>query len=124
MAANARKSGQEVRAFRETSDPPKNNMNRTGHKGRVDLSHSEVINGLIQAGMTAKSIASVGGGIPDVIAGFRGVTVLLEVKSGNNGLTEQEEKFALNWSGSYAVVYNAEEAVLAVEKHAKECGKI
>ena len=99
-------------------------MNRTGHKGRVDLNHAQVINGLLQAGMTAKSIASVGGGVPDVIAGFRGVTVLLEVKSGNNGLTSQEEDFASHWAGSYAVVYTPEEAVLAVEKHAKECGKL
>lgn len=90
----------------------------------MDLTHAEVINGLLQVGMTAKSIASVGGGVPDVIAGWRGVTVLLEVKSGNNKLNAQEEEFAAKWAGSYAVVYNAEEAIKAVEKHAKECGKL
>lgn len=99
-------------------------MNRTGHKGRVDLNHAQIINGLLEAGMTAKSIASVGGGIPDVIAGFRGITVLLEVKNGNNALTTQEESFALMWAGSYAVVRTKEEAIDAVLAHAKECGKL
>ena len=74
--------------------------------------------------MTAKSIASVGGGVPDVIAGWRGVTLLLEVKSGNNQLNEQELYFRHKWSGSYAVVYTAEEAINAVIAHAKDCGKL
>ena len=99
-------------------------MNRTGHKGRTDLNHAQVINGLRQAGMAAHSIASVGDGVPDILVGFRGICVVLEVKRYKEEPNQKEKDFAARWPGPYAIVNTPEEAILAVEKHARECGKL
>jgi hypothetical protein len=99
-------------------------MNRTGHTGRTDRNHTEILNGLRQAAIGAVSIASVGGGVPDLIAGFRGICIVLEVKVPGKKPNAGQVAFREQWPGPYAVVTTPEEAVLAVLRHAKECGKV
>lgn len=99
-------------------------MNRRGHKGRVDGNHGEVIAALRKAGIGATSTASVGDGFGDVVAGFRGVNILLEIKDGNKPMTADERKFAETWPGQIATVRNPEEAITAVLAYAKEMGRI
>jgi len=99
-------------------------VNRTGHRGRVDLNHAAIINGLRQAGIAAHSIASVGDGLPDILAGFRGVCMVLEVKRYKEGPTEAEREFASRWPGPYAIVTSPNEAVEAVLEHARSCGRV
>jgi hypothetical protein len=100
-------------------------MNRTGHKGRVDGNHGDVVKALRDAGIGAVSTASVGDGFGDVVAGFRGVNVLLEVKDGDKEpskrrLTAAERAFHDTWPGQIAVVETPEAAVVAVLDHAKK----
>lgn len=90
---------------------------RRGHAGKVDQSQPPIIAALRKAGMTAVSIAQVGGGVPDVLAGWRGITALLECKTGNEPLNAAEREFHATWAGHIAVVRTPEEAVIAVLKH-------
>lgn len=90
---------------------------RRGHAGKVDANHAEVISALRKAGISAVSIAQVGGGVPDIIAGWRDVTVLLEVKSGREQLNAAERAWHESWGGQVAVVWTPEQAVLAVIQH-------
>ena len=99
-------------------------MNRTGHKGRVDGNHAECIKALREAGISAISLASVGDGCGDILAGFRGANFLIEVKDGDKPQTAAERDFAAEWSGHYAVVTNAEAAVGAVVNAAKALGLV
>jgi len=86
-------------------------MNRLGHRGRVDRQHGEILAGLREAGVVAYSLASVGGGVPDIVAASRGETWLLEVKSASARLTPQEQIFAATWPGRYAVVRSVDDAL-------------
>ena len=98
--------------------------NRRGHAGRVDLSQKPIVDGLRKAGITAHSIATVGDGVPDVVAGWHGVTVLLETKTGNAGLTAAERAWHETWGGQVAVVRTPEETITAVIAHVRNCGRL
>jgi hypothetical protein len=102
-------------------------MNRRAN--RTDSNHTEIMEALKRAGIKPFSLAAVGDGCGDILAGFRGVNVLLEVKDGNKPpsarkLTAAEEEFHATWPGQIAVVSNPEAAVLVVLGHAKAMGRI
>lgn len=104
-------------------------MNRSGHKGRVDNNHKAVMDALRNAAMKPISLASVGDGCGDILVGFRGINVLLEVKDGEKPpsareLTAAEKEFESTWPGQYCIVLSPEEAVEAVLRHAKLIGVI
>ena len=90
----------------------------------MDGNQKEIIAKLRDCGMQAHSIASVGDGIPDVLVGYRGLTLVLEVKEPGENLTAAECKFVANWPGQHTVVTSFDEAFYAVTRHARECGKL
>ena len=98
-------------------------MNRRGHAGRTDANQSRIIEALRKLGATVVSTSQVGQGLPDLLVGWRGVTILLEIKDGarppsERKLTEAEAYFLANWKGGPAVVVNNEqEAINAVLAH-------
>lgn len=83
-------------------------------RGKVDRNQQYIVSALRQAGVSVKSTASVGDGFPDLVAGYRGQTYLLEVKSGDNALTPDEQAFFAEWRGLVRVVRSAEDALSAV----------
>jgi hypothetical protein len=64
----------------------------------------------------------MGDGVPDLLVGYRGYTLLLEVKDGNKPpsareLTPAEQKFFDEWTGGLlAVVNNVDEALEILKK--------
>jgi len=94
-------------------------MRRRAH---VDANQDDILRALRSAGITARSLAAMGKGIPDILAGFRGVNVLLEVKNPAAArgtaqaleLTVDEKDFHETWAGQVRVVTSPEEAVQAV----------
>lgn len=102
-------------------------MSRGVQRCRLDANHAAVVAALRRAGMAPLSLASVGGGCPDLVVGWRGVNVFLEIKDGNRPpsarkLTAQEREFHATWAGQVAVVTSPEEAVMAVIIHARDRG--
>lgn len=87
---------------------------------KIDANQTEVVKTLRAAGATVQSLATIGNGCPDLLVGYRGVTVLLEVKDGNKAasaqkLTPDQEKWHSNWGGGIlAVVNSAEQAMKAL----------
>lgn len=58
----------------------------------------------------------------DLLVGYRGRNVLLEVKDGNKPpsarkLTTDQVIFRAEWRGQYDVVQNEDEAIAAVQRH-------
>lgn len=51
-------------------------------RAKVDGNHAEIIAAIRAIGGQAQSIANIGGGSPDVLAAFRGVWYVLEIKDG------------------------------------------
>lgn len=93
-------------------------MNRRGHSGRTDANQSDIVKALLAAGCSVQSLASVGLGTPDLLAGRAGINYVLEVKDGNRipserVLTADEKKWHGRWQGQVAVVENVEQALEA-----------
>jgi Holliday junction resolvase len=56
---------------------------------RLDANHNDIVSALRAAGATVQSLASVGGGCPDLLVGFRGTWFCIEIKDGKNPLSKQ-----------------------------------
>jgi hypothetical protein len=83
---------------------------------RVDANQRAVVEALRAMGATVQLLHAVGKGCPDLLVGFAGRNVLLEVKDGNKrpsarALTPDEERFAATWRGQAAVVLGPAEAI-------------
>ena len=87
---------------------------------RKDANHSIVVQALEAAGVSVIDTSSMGGGFPDLIAGFGGVTVLIEIKNpktgyGRKGLNKNQLKWKEQWTGgAYAVIDSVEGALRLV----------
>lgn len=93
--------------------------------GRVDANHGQVVDALRQFGCVVRSTAQLGDGFPDLIVGYRGVLVVLEVKDGSKPesarkLTAAEVKFLSEWPRAY-VVTSPQDAIEAVVEAARPC---
>jgi hypothetical protein len=83
--------------------------------GRVDLSQSAIVKALRDIGASVQVLSAVGGGCPDLLAGWHGRCYLLECKTGKEGLrTDAQKKWHAKWSGHVAIVRTPEEAQLAI----------
>lgn len=94
-------------------------MNRRGHAGRTDENHLEISAALLAAGCSVQSLSVVGLGCPDIIVGYAGINILIEIKNPRNkpsdrALTPDEKKWHARWKGSVYTVETAEEALRLV----------
>ena len=83
---------------------------------RIDANQNDIVVALRACGAVVR-VVTQGDGIPDLLVGYRGYTLLLEVKDGSKPpsartLTEAEQKFFDDWKGGMlAIVNNADEAL-------------
>jgi len=87
---------------------------------RIDANQNDIVNALRACGAVVR-IVTQGDGIPDLLVGYRGYTLLLEVKDGNKSpsartLTESEQKFFDEWSGGMVAIVNSAEEALDILK--------
>lgn len=87
------------------------------HAAKVDANHSEIVGELRKRGIAVTSLAQIGKGVPDLLACFRGVLVLLEVKIPGEDLNAAQKEFAEVWP--VKVVRSKDEAVLACVEAAR-----
>jgi len=76
--------------------------------GRVDANQKLMVNQLRKLGISVAITSSQGGGFPDIVCGYRGINLLVEIKDGEKPpsaqkLTKQEEAFRESWRGGYIV---------------------
>ena len=96
-------------------------------KGRVDRNQQDIIDALRKAGCSVLSLASVGNGCPDIMAGIAGKNYILEIKDGTKPpsrqkLTPAQKRFhkfdpehpEKYWQGQKAVVSTVHEALSIV----------
>lgn len=79
-------------------------------RARVDSNHAEIVEALRGMGCSVQSLASVGGGCPDLLVGFRGRNVLLEIKAPKGETTDDQWTWGLKWNGQMGIVRSTEEA--------------
>ena len=91
------------------------------YANRIDANQNKIVDALRKAGAVVR-IISQGEGIPDLLVGYRGFTILMEVKDGDKvpsarKLTDAEQKFFDDWRGGMLVVINSvEEAIETLKR--------
>ena len=86
---------------------------------KVDANQREVVAALRGAGASVQLLHAVGEGCPDLLVGYKGLNMLLEVKDGSKPpsaqkLTPQQEVWHRDWRGHRVVVNSAEAALAAI----------
>lgn len=87
------------------------------HARRVDNNQSQIVTELQQIGASVIDLSGVGGGVCDLLVGYRGVNYLMEIKNletgyGKRGLNKNQKDLADEWRGSpIHVVYTGDEAL-------------
>ena len=95
-------------------------MIRRGHIGRTDANQGEIVKALRAVGCSVTSTSGAGNGLPDLLVGFRGETVLMEVKDGAKvpsakRLTDAEQHFVDHWRGRpVVIVESVDDALRAI----------
>ena len=84
---------------------------------RIDANHEQVVSALRAAGASVQSLAGVGKGVPDLLVGFQGKTLLMEVKDGKKTpserrLTEDQVRWHGAWRGGPLAVVDGVDAAL------------
>lgn len=88
---------------------------------RRDDGEDEIVKALREAGAVVR-VVTQGDGIPDLLVGYNGFTILMECKDGTKPpsarrLTEAEERFFQEWTGGMLVIVNSVEEALEVLKN-------
>lgn len=83
---------------------------------RVDGNQKKIAEIFRKAGASVACTHQLGHGFPDLVVGFNGRTILIEVKDGDKApsarqLTEDERKFHSQWQGAIAVVAHESEVL-------------
>lgn len=86
---------------------------------KVDRNQAEIVAALRAIGATVQLLHSVGAGCPDILCGFRGRNVLLEIKDGNKPpsarkLTADQVEWHGGWKGQVAVVEDVDAALAVI----------
>lgn len=86
---------------------------------KVDRNQAEIVTALRAAGASVQSLAAVGRGCPDLLVGFRGKNLLMEIKDGSlppsgRTLTDDQVTWHIDWRGHAQVVTCPSEALALI----------
>jgi hypothetical protein len=87
-----------------------------GHsRRRVDSTQADIVLALRRIGASVQHLHTIGKGCPDLLVGYRGKNILIEVKSDGGRVTEDESNWIWHWRGGKVhIVTTTEEAIAAV----------
>lgn len=91
------------------------------YASNVDANQGDIVDALRAIGATVELLHRVGGGVPDLLVGYRGTNHCLEVKDGSKApsdrrLTPDQIRWHGAWRGRVHVVINTDEAIAVVTK--------
>jgi hypothetical protein len=83
---------------------------------RIDSNQTTITQALRRMGATVTPTHTIGNGFPDLAVGWKGVTLLIEIKDGSKPpskrrLTPDEQEWHDRWRGQVAIVESVEDAV-------------
>ena len=82
---------------------------------KVDDNQTAIVDALRALGATVQPLHAVGQGCPDLLIGWRGKNILIEVKDGSKSpsrqqLTEDQEQWHRTWCGQVCTINSVENA--------------
>ncbi len=82
---------------------------------RVDANQPEIVAALRGMGASVLLLNCVGHGSPDILVGWNGNNVLMEIKSPDGKLTDDEKQFFDTWRGPKIIVRSIGDAIQYLE---------
>lgn len=83
-------------------------------RAKTDSNQREIVRTFRDLGCSVESLHRVGGGVPDLLIGFRGRNYLVEVKMGKNSLNDLQREWVSGWRGTVYLCTSAEDAMRLV----------
>ena len=68
-------------------------------KPKTDANQSDIVKAIRKAGGSVQILAAVGAGCPDLLVGWKGLNILLEIKSEKGKLTPDQQVWWREWLG-------------------------
>lgn len=88
---------------------------------KVDANQPDIVRDLERIGCSVFRLSNVGKGVSDLLVGYRGKNILIEVKDGSKPpsarkLTPDQVIFRAEWRGQYDVAESVEQAISIVTR--------
>lgn len=88
----------------------------TRYAARVDANQTQIVSALRAAGATVQLLSAVGQGCPDLLVGYQGNNILMEIKDGKKSpsdrkLTSDQIVWHSEWKGVVFLVTSVDEAL-------------
>jgi len=85
-------------------------------RARKDNNHTDIVGTFRACGCSVLDTSQLGKGAPDLIIGYQGKSVLVEVKDGSKPpsqrkLTVDEYEFQQTWRGRYEIIASVDDAI-------------
>ncbi len=82
-------------------------------RGRKDANHSDIVKALKRCGAIVVDMSVLGGGVPDILVGYQGRSLLMEIKTGAKAthdatVRQRQADFAATWRGDPVVTVRSE----------------
>ena len=93
--------------------------------GKPDSNHPEIVQTLKALGATVCDLKAVGGGVPDILVGYHGKNILMELKDGNKTpsaakLNTLQVLWHKQWGGQVDVVKSVDEAIALLNREVRK----
>jgi len=85
---------------------------------KVDANQGDIVEPLLAIGASVQSLARVGNGCPDLLVGWRGHNVVMEVKMPGEKLNAVQKPWHRDWKGRSHVVRSFDEALAVLKAYA------
>ena len=87
---------------------------------KIDTNQTELVEVIKAMGGTVQSLAPVGKGCPDLLVGWRGKNLLLEIKDGSRPpservLTPDQKRWHSEWKGRVYIVNSLDDLLLVLK---------
>ena len=93
---------------------------------RIDANQTQIVSALRSVGASVELLSAVGKGCPDLLVGYRGMNILMEVKDGRKPpserkLTSDQIVWHTQWKGVVFLVTSVHDALDALEIKNEKC---
>ena len=92
-----------------------------GYKKKVDANQKEIVAALRKIGCSVEHLHTVGAGVPDILVGYQGRNILIEIKDGNKPpsqqkLNDKQVEWHSLWRGEVYVINSADSAIKLIKE--------